>query len=513
VRVIREVQEEISAVLPFFGRTRIDTVGISLFFYPFSEQLSGEINLTSTSFQARLLRVSFDFDQNVANRPWHNQNTGPRTVTGASGGLSPAEDDVVLLPKRNWFSLISSHGSLTGIFGMESIANTTQQFYFWDSRSGANDGTTDTGDGLSYGDSGFMISSTTAIVDTFQLAMSAFILGPTWTREQAIALNANIESPLGINVNSQGFDSTPPTAVNDLHIGSTTLTSVTLQWSAPSDVGSAVAGYQLGYSTTPVGNDINLWFDTIAQRATNLPAPASPGTVQSATVENLTTGARYFFILRSVDDFGNLSGFSNIATADAVPVELVSFTARTERNRALLFWQTASETNNLGFAVERSAGNDDWQGVGFVAGHGTTTIPQSYSFTDENLQPGAYRYRLKQIDTDGAFAYSEAREAIVSAPERFHLAQNYPNPFALSQPANATVFQYELSAPAKVSLRIYNVLGQQVRRFTPGPQAAGYFKISWDGRTEAGELAPNGVYFYELIAGAQRATRKLLVVQ
>jgi len=203
------------------------------------------------------------------------------------------------------------------------------------------------------------------------------------------------------------------------------------------------------------------------------------------------------------------------AQSYVVPVELVSFTAAAERNRAVLQWQTASETNNLGFAIERRIGAEEWQSLGFVAGHGTTTTPQSYRFADNDVQPGKYFYRLRQIDTDGAFEITEARQVMIAAPERFVLSQNYPNPFSLSNTTVGTLIQYELTelAEVEVNLRIFNLLGQEVRRLSIGKQTAGYFKISWDGRNEKGEAVPGGIYFYQLAAGAQRQARKLVVVR
>jgi len=203
------------------------------------------------------------------------------------------------------------------------------------------------------------------------------------------------------------------------------------------------------------------------------------------------------------------------AQSYVVPVELVSFSISAERNRAVLLWQTASETNNLGFAIERRFASEEWRSIGFVGGHGTTTMPQSYRFADNEVQPGEYFYRLRQIDTDGAFEMSEARQVMIAAPERFVLSQNYPNPFSVSNATMGTLIQYELSELAEVDvhLRIFNLLGQEVRRLSQGRQSAGYLKISWDGRNEKGEPVPGGIYFYQLTAGAQRQARKLVVVR
>ncbi len=508
IRVIREVEEEI-----LLGTSVLATVRIALFFYPYSSQLSGTLDLTS-SLGARLLRSSFDFNAAVQNQPWHNQNTGPRTITGASGGLTPPNNSIVYLPNRNWFSVLGTHGSFIGTFGMEDIANTTEQFYFWDSPSGTADGTTDTGDNMSFADTGFLFMSGSTIVARVQMGMTAFVLQPALTRAQAIALNANTATPTQSAASSQAFDATPPAIVSDLRINTSTNTSVTLAWTAPADVGSAVNRYEAGYSTTPVGADPVAWFNTIAQKAANLPAPLPAGSVQFATIDNLTTGARYFFLLRSIDDFGNASGLSNVATIDAVPVELATFTVTASRNRAELNWTTASETNNRGFEVQRrSAIETNWRVLGFVPGHGTTTQQKQYAFVDPSLQPGAYSYRLRQLDYDGQFEFSAERNLAVQVPQRFGLAQSYPNPFFATQ--SGTLIRYELSnpEPVQVELRVYNLLGHEVRRLVETKQSGGYYEVRWNGRFENGEPVPAGIYFYELRAGGLREMKKLTLVR
>ncbi len=116
------------------------------------------------------------------------------------------------------------------------------------------------------------------------------------------------------------------------------------------------------------------------------------------------------------------------------PVELTGFVAKISGNNVYLNWQTTTEINNKGFEVQRLfvnhklSINNLWERIGFVNGCGTTTEPQSYSFRDINLQPGKYSYRLKQIDFDGTYKYSEVIEVEVE-PSSFSLSQNYPNPF------------------------------------------------------------------------------------
>ncbi len=93
-----------------------------------------------------------------------------------------------------------------------------------------------------------------------------------------------------------------------------------------------------------------------------------------------------------------------------IPVELSSFTAETNDNSVLLSWSTATETNNQGFEIERKLKNQEWITIGFVNGNGTTTEIQNYSYVDDYSQmpyEGTALYRLKQIDYNGDYDYSE----------------------------------------------------------------------------------------------------------
>ena len=508
VRIIRRVLVSISVS----GQTFND-VPLDLFFYPFSEQVSGNLALPS-QVSTKLVRASFDFNANVkSGYAWFNQNSGPRLITGSSGGLNAAAAQVVFLPQRNWFGLLGTHGSIVGIFGLDPAPGAeNHQFYFWDNVDGTADGTNDTGDGDSVADAGFMITSGGSIQGPFSIGMTVFMLGPNATAQDAANLARNTEQPVGQTFNLQEFRLAP---VTDLQITNSNATSVTLQWTAPSDGGSAAASYELGYSMTPVGSDTMAWYDTVAVKTTNFPAPNPPSTTESATIDNLATGASYNFILRYADAFGNFSALSNVAHITAVPVELASFTAIADRNRTLLNWATASETNNLGFYVQRRAESiGEWTDLGFVRGHGTTANTQRYAFTDEELQPGRYRYRLRQVDFDGTFEYSPEIKVTVSLPNRFTLAQNYPNPLSLAANANTSI-RFELAnlEPVTVSLRIYNVLGREIRELVSENRVGGFYTAQWDGFLTNGERAPAGIYFYELRAGDQRAIKKLTLVR
>ncbi|MBE0538218.1 MAG: T9SS type A sorting domain-containing protein, partial [Ignavibacterium sp.] len=171
------------------------------------------------------------------------------------------------------------------------------------------------------------------------------------------------------------------------------------------------------------------------------------------------------------------------------PVELTSFSAAVNVNNVSLNWSTATETNNSGFQVERSNGSA-YETVGFVAGHGTTTELQNYSFVDQNVASGNYTYRLKQVDFNGTFEYSNTIEVEVIGVKEFALGQNYPNPFNPS-----TTINFSLAVDSKVSLKIFDVLGQEVATLINGQMSAGSQKVSFNAST-----LNSGVYFYRIDA-------------
>jgi hypothetical protein len=194
---------------------------------------------------------------------------------------------------------------------------------------------------------------------------------------------------------------------------------------------------------------------------------------------------------------GHNSGTSTFNTAfwDAVehgtvPVEFIKFVAAVHEGDIILEWSTATETNNMGFEVQRSLNGNKFVTAGFVDGNGTVTEIQNYTFTDKNLEVGNYSYRLKQNDYDGTFEYSNVVEVDVIAPDVFSLEQNYPNPFNPS-----TMIKFSLAADSKVSLTVFDVLGQEVANIISGNLAAGSHEINFNASN-----INSGVYFYRIDA-------------
>lgn len=216
-----------------------------------------------------------------------------------------------------------------------------------------------------------------------------------------------------------------------------------------------------------------------------------------------------------------------IGNESSVPVELDYFSAEEKDGKVVLNWFTQTETNYYGFEVEKSRDNINFNRVGFVKGKGTTIVPQSYNFVDIDVSIGNYYYRLKQMDIDGTFQYSQVTEVVVNAPSMFKLEQNYPNPFliglpGLSQDANqigrlafnpGTNIRYHLAKPGRVSIKIFNLMGQEIKTVEDGYKQAGYFTVFWDGKDNEGQSVSAGVYIYTIQIGEFVDSRKMLLIK
>jgi hypothetical protein len=186
-----------------------------------------------------------------------------------------------------------------------------------------------------------------------------------------------------------------------------------------------------------------------------------------------------------------------------MPAGLCSFTAVATANGVALVWKTATEVNNHGFAIERKA-MDTWIKIGFAAGSGTTNASKEYSFLETGLPAGRYSYRLKQIDRDGGFAYTQEAEVTVAAtPALFTLQQNYPNP---CNPV--TLIGYQLPMNGPVTLNVYDVIGREVAVLVDGVKEAGMHSVRFDGTTLS-----SGVYRYMIRAGSFTAVKTLVLIK
>jgi len=191
-------------------------------------------------------------------------------------------------------------------------------------------------------------------------------------------------------------------------------------------------------------------------------------------------------------------------TASDLPVELSRFSSSINNKKVELSWETATETNNYGFELERKfEGYSDWISIGFVKGGGNSYSPQSYSFTDSPIKAGTYTYRLKQIDLDGHFKYSNEIEVVYNNVFNFSLSQNYPNPFNPS-----TTISYQLSTEGFVSLKVYDVLGKEVTTLVNEIKQSGVHEVNFD----ASEYT-SGIYLYRMTVNNFTQTYKMIVLK
>jgi hypothetical protein len=205
---------------------------------------------------------------------------------------------------------------------------------------------------------------------------------------------------------------------------------------------------------------------------------------------------------------GKSTVLSHKVTFTSVPVELASFQATVHSSTVRLAWQTASETNNLGFAVERMREGERYERIAFVFGMGTTCECQQYGYEDKELAPGKYHYRLRQIDLDGTGSLSEEIVVAVQGPEQLELLAAYPNPFK-----EQTNLAFRLPETSGVRVLVYNLLGQQVRQIASGTFVSGQHLLNWDGRDDAGLQLPAGQYLLKTQMGKRIEIRRLAIVR
>jgi len=188
----------------------------------------------------------------------------------------------------------------------------------------------------------------------------------------------------------------------------------------------------------------------------------------------------------------------------SVPVELTSLSAKIDMNEVILSWSTTTETNNKGFEIQRRNNNEnEFNRVGFVEGNGTTTDVKSYSYSDKDILAGNYNYRLKQVDYDGTFEYSEEIEVNITGSLEYSVSQNYPNPF------NPTsTIRYSIPKMEFVKISIYDILGNEIKVLVNELKTPGNYEINFDAK----ELA-SGIYLYKIRTGEYSQIRKMIFMK
>ncbi len=235
---------------------------------------------------------------------------------------------------------------------------------------------------------------------------------------------------------------------------------------------------------------------------------AYPSTIYTALANHTTTDSYTGSVPNSTWGYGKVN-VQSAMTETLLPVELTTFSASVEGNKILLEWETATEINNYGFSVERkimNSGNvqsEEWQSIGFVHGNGYTNAAHHYAFTDSpSGSVNSVQYRLKQIDSDGKYTYSNVVTANMRVANII-VHQNFPNPFN-----PVTTINFEIPTDNRITLAIYDAMGQQIAVILDDYKQAGRYSIPFN----ASGIS-SGVYFYKLTSGAFTAQKKMIILK
>ncbi len=526
LRVIIKFTARIHLGLGIYREETVETApfNIPIYFYPFNYHIQSDkfdLNIPDVSMKVRLIRTSKDlYGQNANGMIFYNKylrslpdsaNNYANLINGSGGPLS----DLLNLdvPGLNWHLVSGDQGSIFSTTNVPDIGDYQLLYYIDDMSTSAAkigwDGTYDTGANGSWGDSGVAIFGSN-IQGEFKLLIDNYFLPANQSVTIGETLNENIKNPVEVSPLPQLFDRIPPGKVNLIAAFPESDTAITLTWIASGDdnFSGKVNRYEIGYSSFgPEEGQEELWFNSIATIAAELPEPQNAGSQESYTLNGLNPATNYFFAIKAYDESnngtGNASLISNIISRLTLDVELVSFAAEVNLNSVTLFWHTASEDNNLGFEIQRKKEGQNYKTIAFVSGNGTTAESHYYSFTDVEIPAGFYFYRLKQIDVNGSVFFHPEIQLTIAPPLAFALHQNYPNPFNPT-----TTLVYDLAEDVPVRLVVYNIKGQVVNIVVNSTKKAGRYQVLING-----SLWPSGIYFVHLTAGIHSFVNKMILLE
>lgn len=219
------------------------------------------------------------------------------------------------------------------------------------------------------------------------------------------------------------------------------------------------------------------------------------------------------YLSASIDGFSEFILGSNDGD-NSLPVELQKFNAIPGSGEVTLCWTTESETENLGFIIQRrqktacltaQSKQGEWKQVvdyttcEALQGQGSTSEAHEYSYTDAQVVPGAtYLYRLGDVDYSGKVTWHEEVEVKVEVesaqlPLVFGLQPAYPNPFNPE-----TTLRFQLGEAAYVQVQVYDLLGNLVATLTDGRYPVGRYNLHWNGCDDRGRLSSTGIYFIHI---------------
>jgi hypothetical protein len=213
-------------------------------------------------------------------------------------------------------------------------------------------------------------------------------------------------------------------------------------------------------------------------------------------------------------DFSGIGHNVSYVNRDAsLPVQMSNMEAESTVDGIELMWETASEVSSLGFHIWRSNAEDgDYERIttSLIAGQGNSSSGATYNFTDKNYEANAtYYYRIEQVDADGGSEmFSTIEVTALFIPTEYALSQNYPNPFN-----PMTTFTYDVPEVSDVTIRVYSLLGKEVRTLYSKQRMPGRYTEVWDGTDNTGRKLASGVYFLRMQTGSFSKLRKMTLIR
>jgi len=244
--------------------------------------------------------------------------------------------------------------------------------------------------------------------------------------------------------------------------------------------------------------------------ALNKPSISNANINQGSVIDNTYTNfsGGYIGVVANYTSTGNEGAefdqfyFATSSTA-SLPVKLNYFEGKYLDEKVLLNWQTETEVNNYGFNLERKSGNENWSKIKFIAGAGNSNTKNEYSFVDTISVSGKYLYRLKQLDFEGQYEYSDVIEINIPKPSLYKLNQNYPNPFNPS-----TTISFKIPTRQKIQVSVYDITGRKVETLINEVKPPGNYKVNFDAHNLA-----SGIYIYKFETINTEVVRKMLLIK